>query len=179
VPLFGLAVIPLQRGDDPTPRIGLVEGTVARAASVTRAPPCMAASSIFRTVLIKQQLRLPLFTRIAILGVHGVTIAAVSAMSERGQPLDRLPGAVFRDTEVVETLQVEPELRARTEEVAQTQRRIARDGALAIENRRHAVRGNFELTRELRGAHVERLQLLGELITWMNRETCHQSLRQW
>jgi len=27
--------------------------------SVTRAPPCVAASSIFRTVLIKQQLRCP------------------------------------------------------------------------------------------------------------------------
>ena len=59
MPLSGLAVIPLQRGDDPTPRIGLVEGTVVRATSVTRAPPCMAASSIFRTALIKQQLRNP------------------------------------------------------------------------------------------------------------------------
>ena len=57
MPLFGLAVILLQRGEDPTPRIGLVEATVVRATSVIRAPPRVAASSIFRTVLIKQPLR--------------------------------------------------------------------------------------------------------------------------
>ena len=46
-------------GEDPTPRIGLVEATVVRATSVTKAPPRVAASSIFRTVLIKQPLRYP------------------------------------------------------------------------------------------------------------------------
>src|ERR687892_744099 len=108
--------------------------------------------------------------------VYGVTIARGSAAAERGQPSDRSPCALFGHTKLVEALQVEPELGARAEEVAQAQRRIAGDRASAVKDRGHAVRGDLELTGELRGAHVERLQLLGELITGMNRETCHRSL---
>src|SRR5713226_6014824 len=95
---------------------------------------------------------------------------------ERGQSLDSLSRSLLGQAQLVEALQVEPEFGAGAEEVAEAQGGIASNGALAIQDPGDAVSRYLQLTRELRGADVQRLQFLGELVAGVNCKPCHVSL---
>lgn len=65
-------------------------------------------------------------------------------------------------------MQVEPELLAHAEPVAQPQRRAAGDGALALDDLSDVVRRHVELARQSRGRHADGFKLVGEYGTGMN-----------
>ena len=52
--------------------------------------------------------------------------------------------------------------------MSQAQRCVSGDRALAVHDRRDAIRRNLEATRELRGAHVERIKLLSQVFSGVN-----------
>jgi hypothetical protein len=90
-----------------------------------------------------------------------------------GQRSDGLPGFLFRASQVVEALQVEPELRACAEKMAEAQSGIAGDRACAIQDLRHAIGWHAYSSRQLRRAHIENLQFLGQVLTWMDCAESH------
>src|SRR6188474_372908 len=98
------------------------------------------------------------------------------AIAQTGQSLDIRPAFPLGHAKLVELLQVQPELGARTKEVSQTQRRIARYCTLSVEDMRDPICRYLELTCQLRRAHLERLELLGEMFARMNYLTRHKSL---
>src|SRR5262245_17917717 len=109
-------------------------------------------------------------------GAHGLThISALPAL-ERRQRLDSLDRPLLGEPQLVEALQVEPKFGTRAEEMAEAQGGIAGNGALPIEDPGDTVGWHLQLARELGGAHVERPQLLGELLAGMNCKACHGSL---
>jgi hypothetical protein len=58
---------------------------------------------------------------------------------QRGQRLDGLAGLLFGETQIVQALRIEPELRAGSKEMGEAQRRIPGNAARSIQNLRHAV----------------------------------------
>ena len=62
--------------------------------------------------------------------------------------LDRLTGLPAAHPDLIKTLQVDPEFRTRAEEVAQSQRRIAGDGAPSIQDFSDATGWNMEPPRQ-------------------------------
>ena len=70
-------------------------------------------------------------------------------------------------------LEVEPELSARAEEVRQAQRGGPGDGALAVQNPRHAIGGHFEPPREFSRAHLQGVKFFGKVLPWVNCDGCH------
>jgi hypothetical protein len=66
------------------------------------------------------------------------------------------------------TLQVQPELRARAKPMAQPQSRIARNGALALDDLADPVRRNLDPTRQSAGGQAELGKLIAQNFTgWM------------
>ena len=71
-----------------------------------------------------------------------------------GKRLDGFSGFFLCNSQVVEALQVEPELRACAEEMAEAQRGIASDGACPIQDLRDAIGRHADPSRQLRRAHI-------------------------
>src|SRR6266498_1394475 len=90
-----------------------------------------------------------------------------------GESLDGLPDLLFGCPKFVEILEIEPELRAGSEEVGKTQSGVPGYGAPAVDNFRDAIGGDLEMARERGGAHIEGLQLFGQVLPWMNCDQCH------
>lgn len=90
-----------------------------------------------------------------------------------GKFLDGFPRLFQRNTKVIKSLEIEPKLRAGAKEMAETQGRIARDGARPIQNLRDAIRGDADFAREFGGAHVECLEFFGEMFAGMNYGNGH------
>jgi len=82
---------------------------------------------------------------------------------EGGQCLDGLAGLLFCNADIVEALQVQPELCRRAEEMGETQGRVASDGAPSVEDFGDAVGGNIQLPRQLRSAHAQLFQLFPQM----------------
>jgi hypothetical protein len=80
---------------------------------------------------------------------------------EGGKGLDGFSSFLLRDAEIVQGLQVDPELCAGAEEMSQAQRRVGGDVAVPIQNLGDAVGGNLEMARQCGGAHLEFRELLG------------------
>ena len=83
---------------------------------------------------------------------------------ESGQRPDGLPYPLLGHSELIETLEVEPEFGAGPEEVAEAQRGVASNGPLTIQDPGDAVGRHLQLARKLRGAHVERLEFFGQML---------------
>ena len=64
------------------------------------------------------------------------------------------------------------------QKMAQAQRRISGDRALAVQDPRDAIRRDLESARELRGAHVERVKFLSQVFSGVNSPRCHGVLRR-
>lgn len=90
------------------------------------------------------------------------------ASFEAGERLDGAAGFLLGETEVVESLQIQPELGARAEEMGEAQGGVAGDGTRAIQDLRDAIGGHAELSRQFGGAHLERVEFFGEVFSWMD-----------
>ena len=81
-------------------------------------------------------------------------------------------------TQVIKRLQVEPELRACSEEMCQAQRRVAGHGALTVEDLGDAVGRHLELAAERGSTNPEHLKLLGKMFPGMNGSASHHACPQ-
>jgi hypothetical protein len=57
---------------------------------------------------------------------------------EPGKPLDGFPGFLLGESQIIETLQIEPKLRARAKEMSEAQSGVARDSARPMQDLRDA-----------------------------------------
>ena len=64
-----------------------------------------------------------------------------------GKCLDGSPGLFLGETQVVETLQIEPKLRARAKEMSEAQGGIPHDGTRPVQDLRDAIRRHVDLSR--------------------------------
>src|SRR5215472_13036734 len=92
---------------------------------------------------------------------------------KRWESFDGLPNLLFGCAKFVEALEIKPELRACAKEVGKTQSGVPGYGALTVDNFRDAISGDLELARESGGAHIERLQFFGQMLSWMDCDQCH------
>jgi hypothetical protein len=81
---------------------------------------------------------------------------------------------VGRNAQIVGRLQIEPELRAGLEPVAETKRGVAGDGALALDDLRDAIRRDGELPRQFGGRDLQLVQFVGENFAGMDCGTGHR-----
>jgi len=92
---------------------------------------------------------------------------------EGGEGLDGFSGLLLGEAQIVEALQIDPELGAGAEEMRQAQRRVGRDVTASVQNLGDAIGGNLQLAGQRGGAHVEFLQFLGQMFSGMDRELWH------
>jgi hypothetical protein len=83
---------------------------------------------------------------------------------------------VGRNAQVIGRLQIEPELRAGLEPVAEAKRGVAGDGALALDDLRDAVRWHGQLPRQFGGRDVQLIQFVGENFAGMDCGAGHRFL---
>lgn len=95
---------------------------------------------------------------------------------ELGKRVDGFAGLFVGEAEVVEGLQIEPELDAGAEEVSETQGRIAGDRAGAVQDLGDAVGRHAELACKFSCAHIESVQFFGEVFARVNGGGWHGGL---
>src|SRR5208337_1724264 len=84
------------------------------------------------------------------------------------QFLDLVAGKAVGDPNVMGRLQVQPELRARSEPVAEPKRRIARDRSFPLHDLRDPIGRHRQLPRQFGWGNVELLKLIGKDFTGMD-----------
>jgi len=94
-------------------------------------------------------------------------------MLQGRQFLDGLSSLGLGRAQFIQALKVEPEFGARSEEMCQAQRGVAGDGALTVENLRHTIGGHVEPPREFSRAHRQGVKFFGQVLSWVNGDTCH------
>ena len=92
---------------------------------------------------------------------------------QRRELLDQFSGLRLGNTQLMQALKVQPQLGAGSEEVRQAQRGISGDGALAVQNQRHTIRGHLDPACELGRAYVPGAQFCGEVLPRMDRDRRH------
>src|SRR5258707_12525168 len=100
-------------------------------------------------------------------------------MLEGRKAVDSLPCLPLRQAQIIKALEIEPEFRARAEEMGKAQSGVAGDGPLSLQNRRNAVRRHVELPRELGGAHAEFVDFFFQVFAGVYRCLCHKYFLQW
>jgi hypothetical protein len=75
-----------------------------------------------------------------------------------------------RQPQLVKRLKVEPKLWAGAKPVTETQRRIGRDTALAVDDSGNAVYWHVDLACQLSRRNTEFLQLFGKVLARVNSE---------
>lgn len=96
------------------------------------------------------------------------------AAVEAGEGSDGVAGFLFGQAEVVEGLEIEPELGGGAEEVGEAEGGVAGDGTGAIQDLGDAVGGDFEFAGEFGGAHAEGGEFFGQVLAGMNWSRCHR-----
>src|SRR5262245_11020779 len=86
---------------------------------------------------------------------------------------DGFPYSLLSETQIINTLEIEPELCACSKEVSEAQSGIARDGAGSIQDLCDAIGWHVDLSRQLGGAHVERFQFFRQVFPRMDSRQCH------
>src|SRR5258707_6948406 len=81
----------------------------------------------------------------------------------------------FGRAQIVDSLEIQPDLRAHSEEMPQPQGGIPRDRALSVENAGNAVGRHSESATEFRRTQIQLLELLGEMLARMNCRARHGS----
>src|SRR5882672_4105985 len=97
---------------------------------------------------------------------------AVGAQLRQG--LDGRSRLLFRETQLVQLLQVQPEFRAGTEKMCQPQSGITGYCAISIEDVGDTIGWHSELPRKFRRAHVQLFELLGKVFAGMDCCTTHK-----
>ena len=92
---------------------------------------------------------------------------------QRGSRASVLPHGALGPGQLVEQLEVHPELRTCSGPVAETQRGVGRDAALAVEDAGEPVDRNLDLARDLRRC----CELLGKMLARMNDVSAGPRLR--
>jgi len=95
------------------------------------------------------------------------------AAFQSGQRLDRFSSLLFREPQIVEALEIQPELRAGTEKMGEAESCIASDGAGPVQNLRHAIGRHVHFARQFRRAQVERLQFFSQVFSRMDSRDSH------
>lgn len=90
------------------------------------------------------------------------------AFLESRQASDRRTRFRFREPQLVQFLEVQPEFRAGSEEMRQAKRTVAGNCALAIQYSSNPVGRDVELPAEFGGAHAEFPELFGEVLAGMD-----------
>ncbi len=72
-----------------------------------------------------------------------------------------------------EALQVKPKLSRCAEEVGKSQRCVAGDGALAVQDLGYTIGRNLQSPRQFRGAHSQFFQFFGQVLARMDCAHCH------
>src|SRR5271155_1189623 len=107
-------------------------------------------------------------------GSDGWTLCVYGLLAfQRGQRFDGPAGLFFGETQIVEALEIEPELRAGAKGMGQAQGRISGDAASSVEDLRHAVGGHTELAGEFRSAHIQCVKFLSQVLARMNSGDRH------
>jgi hypothetical protein len=86
-----------------------------------------------------------------------------------------LPCPLLGDADVIGVLQVEPELRACAEPVPETKSGVAGDTPATMDDLRHAIRRDANLTRKLGRRNAKFGQLVGENFSGVDRGSRHNS----
>jgi hypothetical protein len=86
-----------------------------------------------------------------------------------GQQFDGFAEFLLRASQIVQGLQVQPELGACAEEVSEPQCGVTGNRASAIQDLRNPVGGDAEFARQFGGTHVECLELFCEMFAGMDR----------
>ena len=81
-------------------------------------------------------------------------------MSTRGLAINFLAGFLLRQAELIQALQVQPELRSCAEEMRERNAVSPVIERWALHDARHAVRWYAKLPRQFGGAHLQRFQFL-------------------
>jgi len=68
---------------------------------------------------------------------------------ESGQGLEGFSSLLFSDSQVLEALKIQPELRTGVEEMSKAQSGIAGDGASAVQDFLDTIRGHAHLARQI------------------------------
>ena len=63
--------------------------------------------------------------------------------------------------------------------MAETQRRVTRDGTLPVQYPRDAVGRDADAAAQFRGAHAKFRELLGEMFAGVGWSACHDGFPQW
>ena len=87
----------------------------------------------------------------------------------RRQCLNHLARLLLRQPNLINSLQIQPELRAGPKKMRQPLRCVPRDRAPPVQNLRNAVRRNPDLPRQHRRVHSHFLQLFGQVLAWVYR----------
>jgi hypothetical protein len=85
----------------------------------------------------------------------------------------------FSETQLVELLQVHPELRTGAEPVRKAQRRVGGDASLAVNDARDPVHGHVDLARKFGGSDAKLAQFFREMFTGVDRGTGMMAFPQW
>jgi hypothetical protein len=92
---------------------------------------------------------------------------------QSGQRLNGLSSLLLGDPQVVKALEIQPELRAGSEEMSEAQSGIAGDGASSVQDLRDAIGRHVHFARQFRRAQVNRFQLFGKVFTRMDSRHRH------
>jgi hypothetical protein len=92
---------------------------------------------------------------------------------ESGKRLDRFSGLLLGESQVIETLQIQPKLSARTEKMSKPQGGVTCDGPRSVQDLCDAISRHVDLTRQLSRTHIERLEFLSQVFARMDSRKCH------
>jgi hypothetical protein len=113
------------------------------------------------------------------IGSVGAAWGGFLAFPESRQASDRRTRFRFREPQLVQFLQVQPEFRAGAEEVRQAKRTVAGNRPLTVQDSGDPIGWHVELPAKLGSAHAEFLELFGEVFAGMNCTAWHGVPHLW
>ena len=105
-----------------------------------------------------------------------LTLGVVAEISQKlyhSFIISRIYSTLLPQAQVIDALQVEPELGSFAEEVLQAQRGVTGDRALAMQNGGDAVGRHVQVSRQLSGAHAQSFELLCQMAAGMDQLNRH------
>ena len=103
----------------------------------------------------------------------GARAPLVQDPPDGGQPFHNGADAGMRPAQLVELLQVEPELCAGAKSVAEPDRGVGGDRTRTVDDPSDLVDRDADVVRQRRRAHANSLQLFRQVLARMNRHACH------
>ena len=106
------------------------------------------------------------------LSVFGIASALCvvggTTLVQRRKPRDHSSDFRLGNIQFMQALEVQPEIRAGSEEMSETQCGISGDGALPVQNLGHPIRGHLDVSGQFRRAHVQETKLFSQVLTWVH-----------